>query len=153
MTVLADRGFSVDVPPGWEGRIFTPGLSPPAENHPVLHLADFPLPYERSSYLETAAALQGRRGGMVCSLVEFGSELADVGLYAPQGVPRIHTRDLDPRAMQVPARDQAGVQRFFSVQGRAFSLYVVASLDLHTAARLRLLNDALASLHVQAARR
>jgi hypothetical protein len=149
MTLLADRGLEVDVPPGWEGRIFTPRLPPPAENHPVLHLADIPLPFERSSYVETAATLDGRRGGLVCSLVSFAPELADVGLYAPQGVPRIHARDLDPRALQIPVPNGAGVQRFFSVNGRPFSLYIVASVDRHTAARLRIASDALASLRVE----
>lgn len=148
MTRLVDGGLSLDVPPGWEGRIFSPRLPPPAENHPVLHLADIPLPFERSSYLETAATVGGGRGGLVCSLVSFGPELADVGLYAPQGVPRVHARDLDPRAMQVPVPDQAGVQRFFSVDGRPFSLYIVASVDRHTATRLRTVNDALATLRV-----
>lgn len=152
MTRLADRGLTVDVPPGWEGRIFTPRLPPPAENHPVLHLADVPLPYARSSYVETAATLPGQRGGLVCSLVSFSPDLADVGLYAPQGVPRIHAHELDPRALQIPAPDHAGVQRFFSVRGRPFSLYIVASVDRHTAARLQTLNDALASLQVEAVR-
>ncbi len=152
MTRLADRGLSVDVPPGWEGRIFTPRLPPPAENHPVLHLADVPLPFDHGSYLETAATLRGRRGGLVCSLVSFSPDLADVGLYAPQGAPRIRANDLDPRTLQVPAPDRAGVQRFFSMSGRPFSLYLIASLDLHTAARLRIANDALASLRVERVR-
>ena len=150
MTRLAADGLSVEVPPGWEGRIFTPHLPPPAENHPVLHLADVALPTDRSSYVETSATLRRARGGIVCSLVGFGSGPADVGLYAPQGVPRLYARDLDPRALQVPVRDQAGVQRFFSVAGRAFSLYVVATVDLHTAARLRTMNHTLASLQVEA---
>lgn len=149
MTLLADRGLSVRVPPGWEGRIFTPDLPPPAENHPVLHLSDAPLPFERSSYLETAATL-GRTsgGGVVCSLVDFGPGPADVGLYAPRGVPRIHAADLDPRALQVPRPGQAGVQRFFSVAGRAFSLYVIATVDAQTGRRLRRVNEALATLRV-----
>jgi hypothetical protein len=151
MTLLADQGLSVDVPSGWEGRIFTPDLPPPAQNHPVLHLADVALPMERSSYVETTTTLRRARGGLVCSLVSFGPDLADVGLYAPQGVPRIHPHDLDPRALQVPAHDQAGVQRFFSMAGWAFSLYVVATVDLHTAARLRAVNRALGSLRVEEA--
>ena len=151
MTLLVDKGLSVDVPPGWEGRIFTPELPPPAQNHPVLHLANVSLPLERSSYVETTSRLRRARGGLVCSLVSFGPDLADVGLYAPKGVPRIHPHDLDPRALQVPAHDQAGVQRFFSLAGIAFSLYVVASVDLHTATRLRAVNRALASLRVEGA--
>lgn len=151
MTRLADRGLAVEVPPGWEGRIFLPQLPPPAQNHPVLHLADFTLPFARSSYgAETGATMPSDRGGIICSLVEFGSDLVDVGLYAPQGVPKVHARDLDPRALQIPRPNQGGVQRFFSVRGRAFSLYVIASIDRRTAARLHDANTALASLDVAA---
>jgi hypothetical protein len=110
---------------GWEARVWVPDLPPPAQNHPVVRLANFALPSSRNTYAEDVAdALQP--GQVVASLVEFSPALADRGLYAPQGVPRVHVDDFDPRAVQRQARGRAGVQRFFSVRGRAFSLYVVA---------------------------
>jgi hypothetical protein len=63
---------------------------------------------------------------VVASLAEFSPALADRGLYAPQGVPGLDIADLDPRAVQRQAPGRAGLQRFFSEQGRAFSLYVIA---------------------------
>ncbi|MGZ4150498.1 MAG: hypothetical protein ACXVQJ_10685, partial [Actinomycetota bacterium] len=66
-----------------------------------------------------------QRGQVVASLVEFDPSLADRGLYAPQGVPDLQVGDLDPRAVQRPHPGRAGLQRFFSVNGRAFSLYVI----------------------------
>jgi hypothetical protein len=150
MTTLSDHGLTIEVPPGWEARLSVPDLPAPAENRPVLHMADLPLGTRRSSYaVETAAAMPTRTGGVVVSLVEFGPELADVGLYAPQGTPRIHRNDLDPRALQFARADQAGVQRFFSIAGRAFSLYVVATMDRRTGDRLAAVNAALGSLRVQ----
>jgi hypothetical protein len=150
MTHLVDHGISIDVPAGWEARLSVPALPPPAVNLPVLHMADFAMPRRRSSYaVETAATMGRAQGGVVVSLVEFGSDLADVGLYAPQGAPTVHPRDLDTRALQIPRRDQGAVQRFFSVSGRAFALYVVASVDGRTVGRLTAVNAALASLQVE----
>jgi hypothetical protein len=151
MTRLADHGISIDVPAGWEARMSVPDLAPPAINLPVLHLADYPLTHARqSSYaVETAAAMGKRSGGIVVSLIEFGPDLANVGLYAPQGAPTLHPRDLDGRALQIPRPDQGGVQRFFSIAGRAFSLYVVASLDRATERRMTAANASLASLQVE----
>jgi hypothetical protein len=151
MMRLSDHGISIDVPAGWEARMSVPALPAPAVNLPVLHMADYPLTLARqSSYaVETAAAMGTRTGGIIASLIEFGAELADEGLYAPQIAPTLRRADLDGRALQIPRADQGGVQRFFSITGRAFSLYVVASLDASTERRLRAVNAALASLHVE----
>jgi hypothetical protein len=102
-----------------------PDLPPPAENHPVVRLANFALPLTRNTYAEDVA--EGlREGQVVASLAEFSPTLADKGLYAPRGVPQVEPDDLDPRAVQRQAPGRAGLQRFFSEHGRAFSLYVVA---------------------------
>jgi hypothetical protein len=124
-TTLRGRGLALSVLGGWEARIWKPDLPPPAENHPVVRLANFALPLTKDTYAEDVA--DGLRPGrVVASLAEFSSALAGRGLYAPQGVPGLSVADLDPRAVQRQAHDRAGVQRFFSEQGRAFSLYVIA---------------------------
>lgn len=125
MTELRAHGITMPLRRGWEARVWVPDLPPPAENHPVLRLANFALPNSRNTYAEDVADAL-RPGQVVASLAEFSPALADRGLYAPQGVPRVHAADLDPRAVQRQGRGRAGVQRFFSVRGRAFSLYVVA---------------------------
>jgi hypothetical protein len=125
MTELRAHGIALHVHRGWEARAWVPDLPPPAENHPVVRLANFALPSSRNTYAEDVAdALLP--GQVVASLAEFSPSLADRGLYAPQGVPRVHIGDLDPRAIQRQGHGRAGVQRFFSVRGRAFSLYVIA---------------------------
>ncbi len=124
MTELRAHGISLAIHRGWEARVWVPDLPPPAENHPVVRLANFALPSSRNTYAEDVA--DGLRPGqVVASLAEFSPALADRGLYEPQGVPRVHVGDLDPRAVQRQGHGRAGVQRFFSVEGRAFSLYVV----------------------------
>ena len=124
-STLRGHGLALTVHDGWEARIWMPDLPPPAENHPVVRLANFALPVTKNTYAEDVA--DGLRAGeVVASLAEFSPTLADRGLYAPQGVPALEPTDLDPRAVQRQAPGRAGVQRFFSEHGRAFSLYVVA---------------------------
>ena len=124
-STLRGHGLALTVHDGWEARIWMPDLPPPPENHPVVRLANFALPLTKNTYAEDVA--DGLRAGeIVASLAEFSPTLADRGLYAPQGVPTLEPTDLDPRAVQRQAPGRAGVQRFFSEHGRAFSLYVVA---------------------------
>ena len=124
-STLRGHGLALTIHDGWEARIWMPDLPPPAENHSVVRLANFALPLTKNTYAEDVA--DGLRAGeVVASLAEFSPTLADRGLYAPQGVPAVEPTDLDPRAVQRQAPGRAGVQRFFSAHGRAFSLYIVA---------------------------
>jgi hypothetical protein len=124
-SALRGHGLALTVHDGWEARIWMPDLPPPAENHPVVRLANFALPLTKNTYAEDVA--DGLRAGeVVASLAEFSPDLAGRGLYESQGIPELTPADLDPRAVQRQAPGRAGVQRFFSEHGRAFSLYVVA---------------------------
>ena len=148
---LADRGLALEVPRGWEARIFVPSAPAPAVNLPVVHASSVALPLARSSFATEATPLLGASGVLI-ALVEFESALADAGLYAARGVPaRLRGEDLDPAALQLPHPRQGAVQRFFSDAGRAFCLYVVAGLGPALAERLARANDVLASLRVDAA--
>jgi hypothetical protein len=148
MTELRAHGMTVPVRRGWEARVWVPDLPPPAENHPVVRLANFALPTSRNTYAEDVAEAL-LPGQVVASLAEFSPALADRGLYAPQGVPRIGAEDLDPRAVQRQGHGRLGVQRFFSVRGRAFSLYVVAREGQGLTAALRDLDSQLHDLVVE----
>jgi hypothetical protein len=124
-TPLRGHGLALSVHDGWEARIWMPDVPPPAENHPVVRLANFALPLTKDTYAEDVAdGLRPAR--VVASLAEFSPALAGRGLYAPRGVPGVHVADLDPRAVQRQAPGRAGVQRFFSEHGRAFSFYAIA---------------------------
>ena len=55
------HGIAIDVPAGWEGRIFVPDVPPPAINLPILHLTNTVLTRERSSLRAGAGRARRRR--------------------------------------------------------------------------------------------
>jgi hypothetical protein len=125
MTQLRGHGLALTVRRGWEARIWLPDAPRPGENRPVVRLANFALPATKNTYAEDIAD-DLRPGTVVASLAEFAPRLADRGLYAPQGIPAFGLEDFDPRAVQRRLPGRSGLQRFFSVRGRAFALYVIA---------------------------
>src|SRR5439155_554473 len=137
----AYRGW---VDPGGEARGWGPDAAPPAVPGAVVRLANFPLPVTKNTYAaEVADDL--RPGDVLVSLVELDPALADRGLYAGQGVPRVRADDLDARALQAAGPGWLGVQRFFSLHGRAFSLYVMAREGPGLEHSLRAMNASLRS--------
>ena len=56
--------------------------------------------------------------------------------------------ELDPRALQAAGPGRLGVQRFFSLHGRAFSLYVMAREGPGLEHSLRAMHASLRSLTV-----
>jgi len=144
---LAGHGVAVDVHPGWEARVWQPDALSPAVPGAVVRLANFPLPVTKNTYAaEVADDL--RPGDVLVSLVELDPALADRGLYAAQGVPRVRADELDPRALQAPGPGRLGVQRFFSLHSRAFSLYVMAREGPELGRSLHAMNASLRSLTV-----
>jgi hypothetical protein len=144
---LAGHGVAVEVYPGWEARVWRPEVAVPAVPGAVLRLANFPLPVTKNTYAaEVADDL--RPGDVLVSLVELDPSLADRGLYAAQGVPSVRVDDLDPRALQAAGPGRLGVQRFFSLRGKAFSLYVMAREGTGLEHALRAMNASLRSLTV-----
>jgi hypothetical protein len=125
MVKVAAHGLTMEVHRGWEARMWRPVVEPPATAGPVVRLANFALPATRDTYAaEVAETLQ--RGEVLVSLVEFDPASANAGLYAPQGAPFLRIEDLDPMALQISGPGRLGLQRFFSLRNRAFSLYVMA---------------------------
>src|SRR5438876_523948 len=86
--------------------------------------------------------------GATFGVVRAAPVLADRGLYAGQGVPGVRAHELDPRAIQAAGPGRLGVQRFFSLHGRAFSLYAMAREGPRLEHSLRALNASLRSLTV-----
>jgi hypothetical protein len=149
MTELRAHGLAITMRRGWEAGIWLQQQPPPADSHPVMRLANFPLPRTRDTYAEDAVE-DLRAGDVLASLVEFSPRLAGHGLYAPQGVPRFSGEDLDPRALQRYLPGRSGLQRFFSMRARAFSLYVIARDAPTLDASVRDLGAQLHSLVVEA---
>ena len=123
---LAHRGLAVELPRGWDARIYQRvDADVDATDHPVLHAANFALPENRGDYGSNAVERMGR-GHILVALLEFHPDAAETALFANRGMPRRLTPDLfSPSQLQRTLAGQAGTQVFFTEGGRAFCLYVV----------------------------
>jgi hypothetical protein len=120
---IAAHDRSVEVPTGWEARIFRWRGA-----EPVLHVASFALADGDGDFGAQAAGRM-RVDDVFASLVEYqiGPKLVPGrGLFAHVGrlrVPGVH--EFGPNRLQVARRGQLGCQRFFTYVGRPFCLYIV----------------------------
>jgi hypothetical protein len=131
---ISAHGLDFDVPAGWEGRIrrqHAPSGATGSERaqfraHAVLHAADFQLPEERGDFGSGAVETMSSHHAFV-ALVEYHSSSAGTALFGSGlAMPReLSTEDFSPRQLQRTIAGQAGAQRFFVEDGRAFCLYVV----------------------------
>jgi hypothetical protein len=127
---LSAHGIDVDLPTGWEGRIYRrPG------GDPTLHAANFALPH-RDGDFGSGATAKMPRGGSFLVLTEYraGDGLVPGrGLFEAAELPLpLDLRRFDPRALHIGRRGQSGFQHFFTSRGRPFCLYAV--IDTGTAA-------------------
>ena len=140
---LARYGIAVNVPSGWEGKVFTlPGT------RPTMHTANFPLPPSDGNF--GAAAISSMADdGVFVAFVEYDPELAGVGLFSTQGLPApLVARDMSGRAMQRMIPGRSGVQRFFTESGRAFCLYAVIGSKPRRDALVGKVNDLVGGLEI-----
>jgi hypothetical protein len=123
MAKLAAHSIEIDLPRGWDGRIYRhPG------GDPILHAANFALPHEDGDFGSGATA-QMPHGGAFLVLKEYrpGPRLVPgSGLFAARAITLpLEPRWFHPRALQVGRSGQAGLQQFFTSAGRPFCLYAV----------------------------
>ena len=120
------QGLTVEVPVGWEARIqHSTAEESGARRFPIMHAATVPLAANRADY---GGGVVEKLGGsdVFVSLIEFGDEAVGSALYEPvDALPTITPDMLHPFQLQRRLAGQAGVQRFFTLEGRAFCLYVV----------------------------
>ncbi len=122
---LQAHGLSLELQPGWSGRIFSRegGIA-------TLHAASFPLPLDDGEFGDRSTAVMAP-GSVFLSLTEYragGGLHPGRGLFAPSRIPR----RLDPTGfastgLAHPRPGQMGLQRFFTTAGRPFCLYVVVA--------------------------
>lgn len=149
---IHSAGLTIDPPPGWEAAIYRRAAGEGEITYPVVHVATVPLPAGRGDY----------GGGLVeqlspddafVSFLEFGPEAAGSALFGTlTAVPGLTPDSFRPRQLQRTILGQAGVQRFFTVGGRAFCLYsVIGSVSNRVSLTARA-NQVIGSFHVQPAR-
>lgn len=155
MTHLSGSGIAVDVPSGWEGRIHsTPaasGLRPATtqrqRDNAVLHVASFPLPPGTGDY-GGGAVEQMTNKDLLVVLMEHGSESVDTALFEATEIPRLTVDDVSTTCLQRLIEGQGGAQRFFTVNGRAFCLYVVFGSFARRGRTIPVVNDILKSVSI-----
>lgn len=117
---LEGPGRGLELPPGWDGRIFQR-----PEGLPILHAANFPLPVEDGDF-GSGALSSMEPDGVFIALVEYDPASAGFGLFGHPGPPLpLKGQDFSGSALQRRIPGQFGVQRFFTAAGRALCLYVV----------------------------
>jgi hypothetical protein len=139
VTELAAHGIGVTLPAGWEGRVFKRPLAgevgaAAADDAPaaagettnaVVHVATIPLPAGTGDFA-SGAVEDLARDDVLIVLFEYDAGSATQPLFAAQGLPTsLDPDDFNPNVLQRTIRGQAGVQKFFHDQDRAFCLYVV----------------------------
>jgi len=119
-------GVRAQVPTGWECRIGRQLETGEGERtFPVLHASTVPLSGPRADYGGGVVERLGDRDVFV-SLIEFGPEEAGSALFAEvDDLPTLEVGMFHRNQLQRRIRGQAGVQRFFTLNGRPFCLYVV----------------------------
>jgi hypothetical protein len=171
--VRFDRaGIAVTLPPGWDALLYRReelptapdgsfrrqglapealgSLAPGASTHPVLHTASFPMPSDRGDYGSGAVDVMVAQDIFV-SLLEFHPDAARTPLFAVQGSPQaLSSDDFRAGALQRTLPGQSGCQRFFSVAGRAFCLYVVLGSHARRHLLVPTVNALLESLEIAA---
>jgi hypothetical protein len=145
---LSAQGLAVGLPAGWEGRIQKRAVTAARETtHSVVHLANFALPERRDDFGGGVTASM-RSPDVFVVLFEYGKESVGTPLFAAQGVPRIDAAMFSSKRMQRPLPGQLGCQRFFTMNGRAFCLYVVAGSRAYLPRIVAEVNTVLAEVEI-----
>ena len=92
--------------------------------HPVLQACTRPIPDTTGDFGGGLVDALGPDDVFV-ALLEYGAEVADHGLFARQGVPRLAPSQFSGNRMPRHLPGMSASQHFFSDGGRAFCLYTV----------------------------
>lgn len=144
-------GISVDLPQGWEGEVGRGGALAPqgvSRRPNVAHFANFPLPAQRADF-GAEAVEQMRAGDVFITLFEYGPESVGTALFSSEGIPGVTPRDFDRNTLQRPLPGQSGLQRFFTINGRPFCLYVVVGSHIDRADAVGQINQLLDSMVIE----
>jgi hypothetical protein len=165
VTDLVAHGIEVSLPTGWEGRLFRrprdgevaaadahvegAPAAPQETTNAVLHASTIAVPPGVGDFASGAVDKLGNDDVFVV-LFEYDPSSADTALFRSAGIPRtLAADDFSPNVMQRAIRGQAGVQRFFHDQGRAFCLYVVIGSFARRRELVKKVNAVLATLTIE----
>jgi hypothetical protein len=148
---LSAAGLAVTPPPGWEATIYRRSPGPGEQTFPIVHAATIPLPPDRGDYGGGLVELLGPEDAFV-GFLEFGPAAASTALFGRlTAVPALTPDAFRPRQLQRTIAGQGGVQRFFTVSGRAFCLYAVVGSMANRIPLAYRANELIGSFAVEAA--
>lgn len=148
---LERDGIRMRVPPGWEGRMSRQLETGEGESaFPVIHASTVPLSGPRADYGGGVVERLGNNDVFI-SFVEFGPEEAGTALFKEvDEMPTLQSAMFHRNQLQRRIRGQAGVQHFFTLNGRPFCLYVVLGSIARAPELVVKANEMLAGLSVEA---
>lgn len=136
-------GISVQAPTGWTvqvrrrpGPVAGPGVQRigPTGDVASVPVDGVPRPVLQASTRAIPVTTGDFGGGLVdemgpddvfVAMLDYGSQVADQGLFAARGIPRLAPSQFAPNRMPRYLPGMSASQHFFSVGGRAFCLYTV----------------------------
>lgn len=123
-TPIARFGLRIDPPEGWQVAVTRRAAEPGEVTHPVLHACTRPMPKDRGDFGTGVVDVLGPEDVFV-SLLEYGTDVADRGLFEKQGMPALAPSQFSPDRLQRHIPGLSASQHFFSTGGRAFCLFTV----------------------------
>jgi len=163
MARLTAHGFTLDVPAGWDARIYRrpaagevaatdadgPPAPPGAATHAVVHVATIPMPPDIGDFGSAGLDQLGRDDAFVV-VFDHGPDAVGTPLFAREGMPRLlEPGDFDPKTLQRRLPGQAGMQAFFTESDRACCLYVVLGSHANGPRIVPRVNAVLADLQIE----
>jgi hypothetical protein len=170
MATIQGYGLSVDVPDGWEGRVFREADPEEDDGRPTMHVGNFAMPTDDATYGSSIIKSMTSGGQMYMVLAEYTPDclLPNTGATVPDdpatvditqvgavafgnpGVPVLQVpdffRDVVHGTTSLP--NATAVQIPFTTAGRLFVLYAVVGDDSGLSTAVASLNDVLATLLV-----
>jgi hypothetical protein len=134
---------------GWEATIYRRPAGPGEQTYPIMHAATVPLPAGRGDYGGGLVETLGP-DDLFVGVLEFGPEAAGSALFSTlSAVPGLTPDAYRSFQLQRVIRGQAGVQRFFTVGGRAFCLYSVIGSVVNRVPLTARANELIGSFRVE----
>jgi hypothetical protein len=126
---LAAHGISIELPDGWEGKIYRR-----RDGDPTLHAANYALPGWDGDFGSVATEHMPVNGSfLVITEYRPGQGLEPgKGLFAAEAIPLpLDLRHFGSRTLHITREGQLGFQHFFTAAKRPFCLYAVMKPQRH----------------------
>jgi hypothetical protein len=150
MATLEAHGIAVNLPQGFEGRIFQrTAATDGSVTYPVAHLATFAIPENTADFGGGVPAAMGATD-IFAVLFQYGPESVGKALFARSGMPRsLTTGHFQAYTLRRGAAGQAGTQWFFTENGKPFTFYAVLGSQALAAALVPKVNVLLAGITIR----